>query len=112
FILYTYTYNRRTHRHMSIHTNTPYIIHHTYIYILILYQCNRYIYITSLIHIHTYTCTYKTIHMHTYIYTVHTYAYTLCTYTHIPYAHPYPYSLQYAHMHIIDSTPLYMYNLI
>lgn len=115
FILYTYTYNRRTHRHMSIHIHTWYIIH-TYIYILILYQCNRYIHIThitSLIHVYTHTPTHTHIRLYTqYMHTVHTYTYIVCTYIHMVYADPCSYSLQYTHMYIVDSIPLYMHMLI
>ena len=102
-ILYTYTYNRRTHRHMSIHIHTWYIIH-TSIYLYYINVIDTHIqHITTLIHVYTHTHT----HTHTYIYThayihlysTHTYTYILCTYTHIPYARPYPYNLQYTHIH-------------
>ena len=116
-ILCTYTYNRRTHRHMSIHIHTWYIIH-TYIYLYYINVIDTHIqHITSLIHVYTHILTHTTI-----LYTLHctyiliysytTHAYSTHIYTHTVHIRPYKLYHTYIDSSILDSTPLYMHMLI
>ena len=85
-----YTYNRRTHRHMSIHIHTWYIIH-TSIYLYYINVIDTHIqHITSLIHVYTHIPTHTTIlyTLHcTYIHTHILHMHTVYTYTHIQYTY-------------------------
>ena len=78
---------------------------------------NRYIHIhthniDTLIHTYTNTYTHRLYTYTQYMHTVHTYTYIVCTNIHMVYAYPCSYSLQYTHVYIVDSTPLYMHSLI